>query len=175
MDSINIYQKSSVFIDFSLLEKGDVEMGYVKGLRKLVGNRPLILPGSVVIIINERDEVLLQLRGDGGWGLPGGIMELGESFEETARREVFEETGLTMGELKLNGVYSGEEFYLKVANGDELYSVTAVFVTSVASGEMVKDGVETLDIQYFPLNLLPENLSVNYRKFIESYKQGLAI
>lgn len=68
-------------------------MNYVKDLRELVGNRPLILPGAVAIILNDQNEVLLQHRIDGGWGLPGGLMELGESLEETARREVKEETG----------------------------------------------------------------------------------
>ena len=86
-------------------------MGYVKELRKLVGNRPLILPGAVVIILNEQNEMLLQHRSDGGWGLPGGIMELGESMEETARREVQEETGLVVGELELMGIFSGEDYF----------------------------------------------------------------
>ncbi|WP_202409876.1 NUDIX domain-containing protein [Halobacillus litoralis] len=62
-------------------------MDYVKELRKDVGTKPLILPGAVVIIENDQQEILLQHRKDGGWGLPGGLMELGESLEDTARRE----------------------------------------------------------------------------------------
>ena len=148
-------------------------MGYVRELRKLVGNRPLILPGAVVIILNEQNEMLLQHRSDGGWGLPGGIMELGESMEETARREVQEETGLVVGELELMGIFSGEDFYLKVANGDELYSVTAVYSTRDITGEIVIDGVESLDVQYFPLKELPEDLASGARSYIEPYLSKL--
>ncbi|WP_407652092.1 hypothetical protein [Aquibacillus koreensis] len=50
-------------------------MDYVKDLRNLVGNRPLILTGSVVLLLNEINELLLQHRTDGGWGLPGGLMK----------------------------------------------------------------------------------------------------
>ena len=148
-------------------------MGYVRELRKLVGNRPLILPGAVVIILNEQNEMLLQHRSDGGWGLPGGIMELGESMEETARREVQEETGLVVGELELMGIFSGEDFFLKVANGDELYSVTAVYATRDITGEIEIDGVESLDVQYFPLKELPENLASGSRSYIEPYLSKL--
>ncbi|WP_411852885.1 NUDIX domain-containing protein [Virgibacillus halodenitrificans] len=62
-------------------------MDYVSEIRKLVGHRPLILTGSVVLILNENNELLLQHRTDGGWGLPGGLMELGESLERSKGRD----------------------------------------------------------------------------------------
>ncbi|WP_270181319.1 NUDIX hydrolase [Alkalihalobacillus sp. CinArs1] len=144
-------------------------MDYVKELRELVGHRPLILPGSVVIILNDKDELLLQHRTDGGWGLPGGIMELGESLEETARREVKEETGLTVGSLQLVDVFSGSDYYLKVSNGDELYSVTAVYVTRDVKGTITMDESESLDMRYFSVENLPDGLTNEYRHYIETY------
>ncbi|MBP1949708.1 NUDIX hydrolase [Virgibacillus litoralis] len=150
-------------------------MDYVKELRELVGHRPLILPGAVVLVLNEKNELLLQHRSDGGWGLPGGLMELGESMEETARREVKEETNLTIGSLKLLGIFSGEEYYLKVANGDEFYSVTAVYTTDEVQGDIKIDRTESVDVQFFQLHHLPNDLLDIYRSFITPYMDILTM
>ena len=144
-------------------------MEYYKYLRQYVGHKPIILPGSVVIILNDKNEVLLQKRHDGSWGLPGGLMDLGESFEEVAIREVFEETGLEVENLKLVNVFSGSEYYLKVPNGDELYSVTAVFYTNEVRGVMKVDYNESVKMEYFKLDGLPNELTDEYRRFIKQY------
>lgn len=143
-------------------------MEYYKLIRKYVGKRPLILPGSVVIIVNEHKEILLQQRPNGIWGLPGGLMDLGESFEEVACREVFEETGLAIHHLKMLGVFSGKDYYCQVENGDEFYSVTAVFLTKTASGDLTKNHESKALAYYSPLQL-PENIKQEYKGFIQPY------
>ena len=56
-------------------------MGYIEELRALVGSRPLILPGASVLVVDARGHILLQRRADSGlWGIPGGMMEPGESY-----------------------------------------------------------------------------------------------
>ena len=93
---------------------------YVRELRKLIGSRPIMLCGAGVIVINSRGEILLQHRIDNSlWGFPGGAVELGETVEQTAAREVFEETGIEVEKLKLLGVYSGQDTYYKYPNGDK--------------------------------------------------------
>ena len=93
------------------VRKGNLHMGYIEELRKVVGTRPLILVGSAIIILNDNQEVLLQYRSDTyDWGVPGGAMELGETTEETARRELFEETGLTAKIMQFLGVLSGKKY-----------------------------------------------------------------
>ncbi|WP_277631146.1 NUDIX hydrolase [Atopococcus tabaci] len=144
-------------------------MEYFKYLRQHVGHQPIILPGSVVIMLNEEEEVLLQKRHNGNWGLPGGLMDLGEKFEEVAKREVFEETGLVVGKLNLLNVYSGSEYYLKVQNGDELYSATAVYYTTDIRGNLTIDYSESKDMKYFTLDNLPDALTHTDKGFIEAY------
>ncbi len=61
-------------------------------------------------IFDGNDRVLLIRRGnppfEGAYALPGGFVEIGETVEEACRREVLEEVGIEVGELRLVGVYS---------------------------------------------------------------------
>ncbi|MEI4771685.1 NUDIX hydrolase [Psychrobacillus sp. FJAT-51614] len=142
-------------------------MEYYKQLRKYVGHDPLILPGAVVLILNDKREILLQEREQEVFGLPGGLMELGESLEDTARREVLEETGLQLGSLTLCNVYSGPEYYMENPNGDKFYSVTAVYKAFEYIGNITPDENESISLQFFSPKHLPGGILESYRKFIE--------
>ncbi len=134
-------------------------MGYIEEVRALVGTRPMLMVAGAVIVLDGDGRVLLMRRTDNGrWGLPGGSLEPGESFEQAARRELAEETGLVAGELRLLGVRSGEGTYYRYPNGDEVWWVTGVFVTGDAAGEPRPDGVESAAVGWFPLDALPDEL-----------------
>jgi mutator protein MutT len=132
-------------------------MSYVQDLRTLVGHRPLILVAAGVLILNESGRLLLQHRTDDGlWGIPGGTLELGESTEDAARREVLEETGLVVGKLTLFDVFSGREMFHRYPNGDEVAVVAVVYITSAVRGEMVVRNAESAALQYFSIDGLKD-------------------
>ena len=70
-------------------------MGYIMDLRAYAGHRPLIQVGAAVLVEDGEGRLLLQKRTDDHlWSFSAaGSMEPGESAEETARRELLEETG----------------------------------------------------------------------------------
>ncbi|MGL4107577.1 NUDIX hydrolase [Clostridium sp. LP20] len=146
-------------------------MDYIKYLRGYVGHKPVILNGTSVIILDSRNRVLLQKRTypQRNWGLPGGIMEMGESMEETGIREVFEETGLMVRRLTLLNVYSGKDFYMKLPNDDEFYLVNSVYYTREYSGELEVDSFEGTELKYFQLNKLPDYMVLSHRIFIQDF------
>ena len=81
-------------------------------------NRRDIEVGIGVIIVKDH-QVLLGKRkgshGEGCWSFPGGHLEFGESFEECARRETLEETGLSLKNVRfawaINNVYQPENMH----------------------------------------------------------------
>lgn len=144
-------------------------MDYVSQLRKKVGHDTVILNGSVGFILNENNEVLLQQRPDLTWGLPGGIMELGESFEETLIREVKEETQLTVKSCEFVAVLSGKDFLVRLENGDTYYSVTALYNVTEYEGEISEESDESLQLKYFALSDIPENMNPRWRQFLNTF------
>jgi 8-oxo-dGTP pyrophosphatase MutT (NUDIX family) len=135
-------------------------MGYIMDLRKQVGPRPLIMVGACVILVDKNNRILLQLRKDNNcWGLPGGSMDLGESLEEVASRELLEETGLVASELNMFHVYSGKDFYYKYPHGDEVYNVVTAYICKNYEGELKEEEKEVVELKFFSLNELPEDIS----------------
>ena len=143
-------------------------MGYIDELRKKIGHMRILLPGCNAIIRNNAGQILLQQRTypRGKWGLPGGLMELGESTEDTIRREVKEETGLDLGKLTLFGVYSGEGYRCKAENGDLFDVVIIVYITNDFEGEAAVMDDESISFEWFDLESLPENIAGSHRRII---------
>ena len=145
-------------------------MDYISSLRKHIGTQPIIMCGACVIIENENGEILLHHRTDRDWwGLPGGAMELKESLEDTARREVLEEVNLVCKKLNLLNVYSGSELYYKYPDGNEVYNVTAAFTCKDFQGEIVVEKTEGRNAKFYNIDELPKNLSHTIKPILEEY------
>jgi 8-oxo-dGTP pyrophosphatase MutT (NUDIX family) len=129
---------------------------YVKTMRKLIGNETLITIGCGAIIEDERGRILLQHRKDkNNWGIPGGIMEIGETVVETVTREVYEETGLDISDLELYGIYSGKRGIVEYKNGDRVYSVQIILRTTHYEGELKQEANESYEHRFFFRDQLP--------------------
>lgn len=116
------------------------------------------------IIFSPRGQLLLQQRGDGGqWGLPGGSVEVGESVIDALRREVLEETGLTVSVRRLVGVYSDPRLQVvRYPDGNIWHYVNLCFECARRGGTF-RTSEETLDLRYFPPDRLPRTLLPNHR------------
>lgn len=152
--------------------------GYILDLRKVVGHRPLLQVGAGIIVENAEGKVLLQLRADNHcWGYCGGSCELDERVEDTARRELFEETGLIAEELELFGIWSGPDLHYVYPNGDEVSNVDIVFLCKSYSGEIKRQEAEVDDLRFFAVDEIPENLSPPIvkplRKWVEMKRKNL--
>jgi 8-oxo-dGTP pyrophosphatase MutT (NUDIX family) len=143
---------------------------YIRSIRALVGHDLLLLPTTACLIVRD-GELLLQLRADNYlWGLPGGILDIGETVCESLSREVEEETGLTIHDPILFGIYSGPEYRGIYPNGDQVAVVQSVFLVERFTGEP-RPCAEGLEVRFVPLADLPSELSPHHREPVEQYRE----
>ena len=132
---------------------------YIKSMRNYIGHERLLIVGASVFI-HKNGRLLMQKRKDNGcWADHGGCCELGETVEDTAKRELLEETGLTACFLELLGVFSGKDLFYSYPNGDMVSNVNIAYLCEDFTGELLTATNETSDLQWFSLDELPENIS----------------
>lgn len=118
------------------------------------------------VLIRYQGRVLLGKRknahGEGAWCAPGGHLEYGESFEECAHREIEEETGLKVKNLKF--ATCTNDIFLK----ENKHYVTIIMVADLESGEPeVKEPEKCERWEWFDWEDLPEPLflpNINLKK-----------
>ncbi len=151
-------------------------MGYLESLRKTLGHDMLMTVGCGVLIENEKGQVLLQKRSDTGeWCVPGGALELGETYEEAATRELREEVGIEVENLRLFGLYSGDDRVITYPNKDVVYSLAVIFITDSFKGTISDEDSEVLEHRYFYPDEIPvDNLFAPDARPILDWKNGCA-
>ncbi len=145
-------------------------MAYIEWLRSQVGHRRVFLAFASVILRDNQNHILLQKRTDFNlWGLPGGVLELGESILSCATRELREETGLIPGDFSLVGIYSDPKYEVTYPNGDQVQQYTICLQAQLQGGQMQVDGNEASDQRFFDPEEIPnEQIPVWYRGMLQA-------
>ena len=108
------------------------------------------------------------------WGYSGGAVEIDEKIEDCARRELFEEMGITAGELELFYINSGPEAHYVYPNGDEVSNVEIVYICRDYRGEIRPQQEEIEEIRYFSVEEIQmEEISPPIRPVLQKYKLRL--
>ena len=115
--------------------------------------RPAVTADCIVFSRYPKPQVLLIRRGNepfkGEWAFPGGFLNMDETVQECARRELEEETGLVVQDIHLVGVYS------RPGRDPRGHTVTPAFLSIMDYPLDVRGGDDAAQAQWFPLNQLP--------------------
>ena len=116
--------------------------------------RPAVTADCVVITKEEQPKVLLIQRGadpyKGCWAFPGGFMNMDETTEECAIRELEEETGLRVSDVHQIGAYS------KVDRDPRGRTITVAYLAIIGKPVQVTGQDDAANAEWFPLSALPE-------------------
>ena len=124
------------------------------------------MPGVAVnVAVLVDGKILLTKRDDFQvWCLPSGGVEDGESLAEAAIRETKEETGIDVRLTRVIGVYS------RIGGIPDVHAV--LYEAKPIGGELRVQPGETLEVDYFPFDKLPEDISFGHVKRIEDAIKG---
>lgn len=124
------------------------------------------------IIIYSGNKVLLQKRRDNGcWGYHGGHVDMGECVEDCAKRELLEEIGLVAKSIHLLNVFSGDKLFHTYPDGNMVHIIDIVYVCDDFEGEISLQESEVVDIEWFDIDSIPENISPPIKPGIEYFKE----
>jgi 8-oxo-dGTP pyrophosphatase MutT (NUDIX family) len=107
-----------------------------------------VVPSASAVVTDEAGRILLIKRSDNKlWALPGGGHDVGETIEQTAVREVREETGLDLEVTALTGVYTDPAHIVPFSNGEVRQQFSLCFTTRVTGGTLAI-GHESTDVAW---------------------------
>lgn len=115
--------------------------------------RPAVTADCIVITREAEPKVLLIQRGGepfkGAWAFPGGFMDMDETTEQCAIRELEEETGLRVSDIKQIGAYS------KVDRDPRGRTITVAYLTIIDEPIAVTGQDDAAKAEWWPVDALP--------------------
>ena len=141
-------------------------------MKRLYPNQPIVGVGAVII----RDgRILLEKRknepGKGKWSIPGGLVELGESVEQTVLREVEEETGLEVEKPEHIDVVDN---VVRDDNGEIMYHFVIIDYFVKLKGGTLKAASDAEELKWVSLNDVEKyDLTKTFKEFFQRNKQKL--
>lgn len=127
-----------------------------------VGVGVMILRDGKVLLGRRYEEYTDVFNQGGTWTMPGGKLEYGESFEEGAKREIFEETGLKLNNLKIICINNNKN--------EHVHFVIIGMLCDDFNGEPeVMEPNKISEWRWFNLNELPEKLYFPSKKILNNH------
>ena len=115
--------------------------------------RPAVTADCIVITREAEPKVLLIQRGGepfkGAWAFPGGFIDMDETTEQCAIRELEEETGLRVSDIKQIGAYS------KVDRDPRGRTITVAYLTIIDEPIAVTGQDDAANAEWWPVDALP--------------------
>ncbi|MGL5192861.1 MAG: NUDIX hydrolase [Chroococcales cyanobacterium] len=128
-----------------------------------------VLGISIIPLLDNGQIVLIRRRDNGKWGLPGGMVDWGEDIPNTLKRELTEETGLSVTQVgRLVGIYSAPD------RDPRIHSICVVVVAQVQGEMKIYDPAEILEVKAFDRDSLPlGQLSHDHDRQLQDFLNGV--
>ena len=141
-------------------------------VKRLYPKQPIIGVGAVII---KDGKILLEKRknepGKGKWSIPGGLVELGESVEQTVIREVREETGLKVGKPEHIDVVDN---VIRDENGEIKYHFVIIDYFVKLKGGTMKAMSDAEELRWVTFDEVEKyDLTKTFREFFQRNRQKL--
>ena len=128
----------------------------------------------ISLILRHKPEAVGITLDKHGWAdvhaLIGGLLEMNETYEEAALREIREETGLEVRLDSFLGIFHNHNMIW--SNGDAAHVISAMYTASIVSGEPRVDE-ESYELRFFSRDEIPDLFAEDQIAALDAYFKGV--